>query len=86
MKCVICNHEIDKKMYKGKVYWAEGNNAEPVAIGRCCDRCDCLIVIPTRMGLHQQPGIESITIGQTILTNRLNTYKVNNITNEGEEE
>ena len=37
--CVIC----------GKTYTGYGNNAEPVADGRCCDDCNIEIVIPARL-------------------------------------
>jgi hypothetical protein len=32
--------------------WADGNNAQPINAGRCCDSCDCRVVIPTRMGIN----------------------------------
>ena len=35
MKCIICKGEIEQKEH-----WAEGNNAEPIAKGRCCDACN----------------------------------------------
>ena len=38
--CVICNKE----------YVGFGNNAEPVAQGRCCDECNCTTVIVKRLG------------------------------------
>jgi hypothetical protein len=37
--CVIC----------GEAYKGHGCNAIPVADGRCCDKCDALIVLPARM-------------------------------------
>jgi len=49
MRCVICKGPIEvKRTPEGKVYWDGGNNAEPVAEGRCCDVCNADIVIPTR--------------------------------------
>jgi hypothetical protein len=42
--CCICSKPIPDK--RG---WRFGNNAEPVAHGRCCDRCDNEVVIPTRI-------------------------------------
>lgn len=39
MKCCICG-----KLIKG---W--GNNAEPVAPGKCCDECNAVVVIPSRL-------------------------------------
>ncbi len=35
MKCCICKGEIE---VKGN--WTEGNNAQPIKDGRCCDVCD----------------------------------------------
>ena len=46
MKCCICKGEIEKKGT-----WNQGNNAEPVRKGRCCDSCDVMVVIPMRMRL-----------------------------------
>lgn len=37
--CVIC----------GKHYEGYGNNAQPVADGRCCDECNIRVVIPARL-------------------------------------
>ena len=39
VRCVIC-----KKTRHGF-----GHNAEPVAPGRCCDACNTVIVIPSRL-------------------------------------
>ena len=44
--CVIC----------GKDYDGYGNNAEPVADGKCCDDCNIKIVIPAR--LKQMKGLK----------------------------
>ena len=38
--------DIEHRQHNGVVYWTEGNNAQPVADGRCCDACDCMVVIP----------------------------------------
>ena len=49
MECIICKNPIEEKRTpEGNVYWDQGNNAEPVAEGRCCDVCNADIVIPTR--------------------------------------
>lgn len=45
--CVIC----------GKEYDGYGNNAEPVKSGKCCDKCNQEVVIPTRlkkMGIKEE--------------------------------
>lgn len=44
MKCCICRREIP-----AKGDWTGGNNAEPVANGRCCDECNDNFVIPARL-------------------------------------
>ena len=44
MKCCLCKKEIEKV---GN--WDQGNNAQPLADGRCCDRCNMTKVIPARM-------------------------------------
>ena len=49
--CVVCNQTI-QPTYLGKaldnpnedVYWYEGNNALPLADGRCCNTCNGLVV------------------------------------------
>ena len=47
--CVVCNQTIQPK-YLGKVYdgidtfWYEGNNALPLADGRCCDTCNGIVI------------------------------------------
>ena len=43
-ECVIC----------GQVYRGYGNNAHPVAEGRCCDYCNLTRVIPARMHAARQ--------------------------------
>ena len=44
MKCSLCNKEIENK--NG---WTEGNNAQPLNDGRCCDYCNNKKVISERM-------------------------------------
>jgi len=44
MKCCLCKKEIE---IKGN--WDQGNNANPVMDGRCCDDCNAEKVIPERM-------------------------------------
>ena len=38
-KCVICQREFE----------GYGNNAEPIAVGQCCDDCNVSVVIPARI-------------------------------------
>ena len=42
MKCCLCEKEI---LIVGT--WRDGNNAMPLAKGRCCDKCNMEKVIPT---------------------------------------
>ena len=50
MICIICKGEIDQQYNnKGVMYWDQGHNAQPVADGQCCNRCNEDIVIPMRM-------------------------------------
>jgi hypothetical protein len=44
--CCICGNEIVPHPLSE---WDQGNNAEPVKTGRCCDTCDEHVVIPRRM-------------------------------------
>jgi|TARA_R100001163_G_C5057588_1_gene194108 hypothetical protein len=41
MKCKICDETI----------FGHGHNAQPVANGRCCDTCQDIYVLPTRIDL-----------------------------------
>lgn len=44
MICSICFNDIP--VVGG---WTDGNNADPVNAGRCCDDCDNNVVIPARL-------------------------------------
>lgn len=44
MLCSICFTEIPPVGT-----WTDGNNAEPVNTGRCCNECDNNVVIPARL-------------------------------------
>lgn len=46
MKCSICKKTIPVDPISG---WAEGNNAQPVNDGRCCNECNADVVIPARI-------------------------------------
>ena len=63
MKCSIC--QIDDTKTK------HGNNAQPVTSGRCCDSCDCRVVIPTRMGLEKDSH-EWVEMGEMLYSLRMN--------------
>jgi len=59
--CVICNERLQ----------GFGNNAQPVKFGRCCDKCDCLVVIPARMGDSQM----AVDLGHSLWQMRLELAK-----------
>lgn len=44
MKCCLCGEEI-----KPVGDWTQGNNAEPVSSGRCCNDCNAHVVVPARL-------------------------------------
>lgn len=44
MTCCICGKEIP-----AVGGWTQGNNAQPVKDGRCCDECNMSVVIPARL-------------------------------------
>jgi len=46
--CSICSRPIKPERGR-KVVWYEGNNAEPVKNGRCCDWCNNTEVMPSRL-------------------------------------
>ena len=51
MKCSICDSEIEKQLDEnGKVFWDQGNSAEPINDGRCCDICNMTVVLKARLG------------------------------------
>jgi hypothetical protein len=39
IRCILCSHFIMPNMG-----WTLGNNAQPLAKGRCCDDCNKLVV------------------------------------------
>tara|TARA_R100001443_G_C3360954_1_gene179043 strand:- start:1419 stop:1805 length:387 start_codon:yes stop_codon:yes gene_type:complete len=50
MKCILCEGEIDKKYNDdGVMYWDQGENAQPIADGQCCLKCNNHVVIPGRV-------------------------------------
>ena len=62
MKCSICGYEIKPKIVgkdkeTGKtITWKDGNNAQPINDGRCCDYCNENAVIPERIIRAQTRG------------------------------
>ena len=51
LSCSICQENIEHRK-QGSMVWADGNNAQPVNAGRCCDSCDCRVVVIKRMGIN----------------------------------
>lgn len=61
MNCCICGDEIE-----AVGDWTQGNNAEPVADGRCCGPCNTGIVIPARLvvaGFSYAPRLRDTDAG-----------------------
>ncbi len=52
MDCSICQGHIPMEPNG----WMEGNNAQPVNDGRCCNLCNWTDVIPARLGLPRREG------------------------------
>ena len=51
LTCVVCQGNIEhQKTPEGEVFWNSGHNADPVAEGRCCGKCNETQVKPTRFG------------------------------------
>jgi hypothetical protein len=46
--CSICFGPlaIGRELANG---WLQGNNAQPINNGRCCERCNATIVLPARI-------------------------------------
>lgn len=50
MICVICHKDIEPdRTDDGEIYWDQGNSAEPIDKGRCCNNCNRNIVLPARL-------------------------------------
>lgn len=49
MNCIICGKRFSKENCFNEYTIKHGNNAEPVASGKCCDVCDKTRVIPERI-------------------------------------
>lgn len=45
INCVLCGELIPVKPFG----WTLGDNAEPLATGRCCEKCNVNWVIPARL-------------------------------------
>jgi len=45
IKCCLCGEEIEVEANG----WSEGNNAQPLTDGRCCNDCNVNKVIPIRL-------------------------------------
>ncbi len=53
--CCLCGKKVEEKInYDGKVYWNQGEDAQPVKDGRCCGICNINIVLPARLKAHYQ--------------------------------
>lgn len=68
--CCICKLPIVHMRRKNYM----GNNAVPVAVGRCCDTCDWEVVVPARihMTLKSEDALEQARRKQI----KLDGYKI----------
>lgn len=59
--CVLCRDALDVLYKNGIAIWTDGNNAEPMSSGRCCNYCNDTKVIPARIRLiaGEDPKIEA---------------------------
>lgn len=67
MECSICYGLIEPhRDQKGKIYWDQGHNAQPVNDGRCCDTCNETVVIRARINqFTKSRRDENETAGKT---------------------
>lgn len=56
MECCICRQEIPPV---GD--WTQGNDAWPVADGRCCNQCDMAVVVPARLREMRRRKMDAVT-------------------------
>jgi len=67
-RCVICLKEIEVIEKPDGTKIVCDNNADPIMDGRCCDACDCLLVIPSRViGTSLLTDIGSMMLSQRLL-------------------
>ena len=54
--CCICGKKVAEKLHPktGEMYWNQGEDAYPVADGRCCIPCNNNIVVPARLEKYYQ--------------------------------
>ena len=51
--CSICTQPIDKQRTEdGTVYWEGGHNAEPIAKGSCCEKCNVVVTMARLAGIN----------------------------------
>ena len=89
-ECIFCGRKLTERHPKDnrnlrREIMIHGNNANPVADGRCCDTCDCLIVLPARMTTLGYQN--ALGIGMTMLDLRFANIQIPSIEeSENEEE
>ena len=67
-RCVICLKEIEVIEKPDGTKIVCDNSAQPLMDGRCCDACDCLLVIPSRhIGKSLLTDIGSMMLSQRLL-------------------
>jgi hypothetical protein len=87
-ECILCGRKLTERHPKDnrnlrREQMIHGNSASPVADGRCCDTCDCLIVLPSRMTFLGYQN--AVGIGMTMLDLRFANIQIP-LTEESENE
>ena len=59
MDCSICDGAIEVTGYG----WPDGNSAEPVNDGRCCNYCNWSVVIPARLDGFSRSYVKEVIQG-----------------------
>lgn len=90
-ECVLCGRKLTEKHPKDnrdlrREIMIHGNNANPVADGRCCDTCDCLIVLPARMAALGTQTQSAVGIGMAMLDLRFRNIQIPSIEESEDEE
>ena len=70
--CSICNEPIPTTSYG----WSEGNNAQPINDGRCCDNCDATVVFPKRIEMLVKSNPRHSEQKKQVMLDRIHLNKI----------
>ena len=70
--CSICNEPIPTTWYG----WSEGNNADPINDGRCCDNCDATVVFPKRIEMLVKSNPRHSEQKKQVMLDRIHLNKI----------